>query len=196
MSCFYFWRALPLPPRYYPPLLERALSLSHTVSHASFLTSRWRVPSFLVSPQVISSVPIPSPSRSQTCDWELKKKQLSIIGYPGSVDTIMEWYRLQIMHVSSLNLILFEGCGTVQGCTDVPRRPYMLNNIHAFTEQEHLLTSEAIKTCMSSALKNTISLNSTSVISSQNRTTNMAHLCASFHSIYWFTINVQPTEWR
>lgn len=68
-------------------------------------------------------------------------------GLPGGAqpDTIKEWYRLQIMHVSSLIRILSKRNRTVQRCTDAPQRPCMLNIALTHANQGHLLTRELLR---------------------------------------------------
>lgn len=116
-----------------------------SASNASFLTSKWKVPSFfLFLPRWHPLSPFRHHQKAEQDAENLKNGPLWAAR--GSADTIKEWYRLQIMHVSSLNLILCVRNRTAQRCTDDPQRPCMLNNTLALTDQGHLLTREMVKT--------------------------------------------------
>lgn len=130
MKCF------PFEGQIFPSLLSAAHGTSifcmHTMSsasNASFLTSKWKVPSFfLFLPRWHPLSPFRHHRKAEQDAEKLKNGPLWAAR--GSADTIKEWYRLQIMHVSSLILILSERNGTAQCCTDAPQRPCMLNRSH------------------------------------------------------------------
>lgn len=104
--------------------------------NASFLTSKWKVPSFfLFLPRWHPLSPFRHHQKAEQDAENLKNGPLWTVR--GSADTIKEWYRLQIMHVSSLILVLSEWNGTVQRCTDAPQRPCMLNGSHSPRTSPH-----------------------------------------------------------
>lgn len=75
--------------------------------NANFLTSKWKVPSFfLFLPRWHPLSPFCHHQKAEQDAENLKNGPLWAAR--GSADTIKEWYRLQIMHVSSLILILCE----------------------------------------------------------------------------------------
>lgn len=134
----FFWRAI-------FPLVVSAISWTspccmHTVSsasNASFLTSKWKVPSFvLFLPRWHPLSPFRHHQKAEQDAENLKNGPLWAAR--GSADTIKEWYRLQIMHVSGLILILCERNGTAQTCKDALQRPCMLNNALTLADQGHL----------------------------------------------------------
>lgn len=109
--------------------------------NASFLTSKWKVPSFfLFLPRWHPLSPFRLHQKAEQDAENLKNGPLWAAR--GSADTIKEWYRLQIMHVSSLILILSERDGTVQRCTDAPQRPRMLNGSHSPRTSPHQRNGE------------------------------------------------------
>lgn len=78
-----------------------------SASNASFLTSKWKVPSFfLFLPRWHPLSPFRHHQKAEQDAENLKNGPLWAAR--GSADTIKEWYRLQIMHVSGLILILSE----------------------------------------------------------------------------------------
>lgn len=120
----------------------------HTMSsagNASFLTSKWKVPSFfLFLPRWHPLSPFRHHQKAEQDAQNLKNGPLRAAR--GSTDTIKEWYQLQIMHVSSLVLISCARNRTAQRWTDALQRPCRLNNALTLTGQGHLLTREMVKT--------------------------------------------------
>lgn len=115
-----------------------------SASNASFLTSKWKVPSFfLFLPRWHPLSPFRQHQKAEQDAENLKNGPLWAAR--GRADTIKEWYQLQIMHVSSLIFIFSERKGTAQRCTDAPQRPCMLNNALTLTDQGHLLSREMVK---------------------------------------------------
>lgn len=155
------WRVI-----FFPLLLSAIPSTStlcmHTMSsasNASFLTSKWKVPSFfLFLPRWHPLSPFRHHQKAEQDAENLKNGPLWAAR--GSADTIKEWYRLQIMHVSSLILILSERSGTAQRCTDAPQRPCMLNNALVLTDQGHLLAREMLKERIQAGARHIIPLRS------------------------------------
>lgn len=120
----------------------------HTMSsagNASFLTSKWKVPSFfLFLPRWHPLFPFRHHQKAEQDAQNLKNGPLRAAR--GSTDTIKEWYQLQIMHVSSLVLISCARNRTAQRWTVALQRPCRLNNALTLTGQGHLLTREMVKT--------------------------------------------------
>lgn len=144
------WNVPPLKDNFptccYLPLLVQALCLRtmSSASNASFLTSKWKVPSFvLFLPRWHQLSPFRHHQKAEQDAENLKNGPLWAAR--GSTDTIKEWYRLQIMHVSSLILILSQRNRTAQRCRDAPQRLCTLNKALALTDQGHLLTREMVK---------------------------------------------------
>lgn len=126
---------------------RRSTLCMHTMwsaSNASFLTSKWKVPSFfLFLPRWHPLSPFRHHQKAEQDAENLKNGPLWAAR--GNADTIKEWYRLQIMHVSSLILILSERNRKAWRCTAAPQRPCMLNNAHGLTDQGHLLSRDTLK---------------------------------------------------